>query len=106
MMYTAEERERIAYIQGQDNKVFAQLATLENLKDSRDNAIAKIGEAIGCFPAEDFLQETIDACQNIRGRVTKTDLLPLAEKLEELQNKINQQSEYGRSELDDAVNGF
>lgn len=71
-----------------------------------DGAKVYVNEANGCFPQEDFLT-TVTAdirtiANRLRGR-NKDELLELVQRLEQIESEINQQSEYGHSELKKAI---
>lgn len=100
MNMTYAELERIAFIAGSSYKPLALLADYECQGNAANDAQTHIQDAKGSYPAEDFLQEVInDLLQLAKGRVTKAEVLAIAERLEELQTQVYQSSEYGINEL-------
>lgn len=70
------------------------------------DAITKIGEAIGQFPAEDFTSDISDRLHNIAKRLrgnSKSNLLSVIEALDDLTQCTFYATEYGRSELHGAL---
>ena len=101
MNYTHHELERINYINGTGLAPLHEEASLvEEQVEAMGDAATHIQEAKGSFPGEDFLQELIDQCRAMgQGRVTKAEVLEFCKDLEELQDTIARQSEYGLDEL-------
>lgn len=101
MNYTHHELERISYVIGNGQaSLYQELAEAEDKEEAADDARSHIQEAKGSFPSEDFLQELIDQCRAMgQGRVTKAEVLAFCEELEELQDTMARQSEYGLDEL-------
>jgi hypothetical protein len=67
---------------------------------------AYIDEAMGTFPNEDFLEHIIKKVREVAKRVrgdNKDDLDQILLDLEDLQDKVNNDSDYGRSELENAL---
>lgn len=88
--------------------------TIESLLDAQheienldfEGAEAYLKEARGCFPAEDELSSSIQEIRRIANRLrgaNKLQLLDAVEKLEQTQYSLNQQAEYGHSELGKAL---
>jgi hypothetical protein len=78
--------------------VEAMRATIPNIEEGRN-----------CFPSEDFIDASgvIADLRQIAGRLrgdNKAAILAVIEKLEALQTEMSGQSEYGRSEIDSALN--
>ncbi len=100
MNFSYAEQERIAFITGRNHPLFAQLVDAELQVDSIEDALTHIQDAMASYPAEDFLQEVInDLLALAKGRVTKAEVLTIAERLEELQTTVYQSSEHGIYEL-------
>jgi hypothetical protein len=75
-----------------------------NVDDS--SPAAYIEEAMGTFPKEDFLESVIKKVRAVAKRVrgdNKDDLDQILLDLEDLQSSVNNNSDYGRSELDNAL---
>lgn len=106
--YTHDERERTTYMAGTGRAaLYAELADVALLEESVSDARTHIQEACGSIPGEDFMQELIDHCMALsKGRVTKHDVIALAERLEALQTEIAQSAEYGRDELRKATDAL
>lgn len=71
-----------------------------------EDAIVKVEEARGQFPAEDFTSSISDRLHNIAKRLrgdNKSDLLNVIEALDDLAQCTFYATEYGRSELHDAL---
>ncbi|HEO0817003.1 hypothetical protein WKH82_17405 [Acinetobacter baumannii] len=88
--------------------------TIESLLDAHyeienldfDGAETYIKEARTCFPAEDVLTTQIQEIRRIANRLrgaNKLQLLDAVEQLENIQDELVQQAEYGQSELGKAL---
>jgi len=70
-----------------------------------ENVSAQVSEALGCFPAEDFLASFIEdlhaLSRNLRG-ANREEALRLIESAEDLQQCVFNEGDYGRSELREA----
>jgi hypothetical protein len=101
MNYTHHELERISYIQGTGQApLYEELDEKESLEERMGDAATHIQEAKGSFPKEDFLQELIDQCRAMsKGRVTMAEVAEFCKDLEELQDEVSRQTDYGLDEL-------
>ena len=83
------------------------LLDASELKEKACEILPNIEEARGCYPAEDFMQEEITQLSAIvrgmRKSGTKDQLLQCIENLEQLQSLKANEADYGRQELQKAL---
>lgn len=75
---------------------------------SIDEIEPNIAEALGSYPAEDFLSELQSQLRELSGNLrgaNKEKCLEILEGVDDLAQCIHNQSEYGRSELRSILNG-
>lgn len=67
---------------------------------------SQLSEALGCFPAEDFLASFIDDLHELAKRLrgdNRAEAMRLIESAEDLQQCVFNEGDYGRSELREAL---
>ena len=105
-MFTLQEQERMAYIQGktEQSQLFALAADAEADTADVDAANTYIEEAMFGLPGEDFLVGIIEKVIAMsKQRVTKDDVVKLAAMLEDFQMEIHYQVDHTRGELHNAL---
>ena len=104
MQLTNNELERIAFIQGNSiASLYASADAADSTGDAINDALIHIKESKGSMPNEDFLQDLINQGRAMcKARITKSELSAFCDALEELQNKILGDSDYGLDELRNA----
>lgn len=107
---TVSELERHAYITGDPQaRLLADLADRLDDAAEADGVRAYVEEARGCYPDEDILSGVTaklrDFAKRLRGQ-NREDLLCIADEFDDIQNEINQQSEYGADELRKALDAL
>jgi hypothetical protein len=101
-MLTLTEAETAAYLNPSPENLAVYAKLLE--EQEGPDVSAYLDEARAGFPSEDCLQEVINLARGMaRGRVTKQNMLNLAERLEEIQNELWRSAEYGAEQLDQAA---
>lgn len=107
MPLSLKEAEVAAYADPSQENLAVYVKLLEEtLEDAGPDVSAYLDEARAGFPAEDCLEEVIQLARGIAGRrVTKSDVLDITEKLEQLQTELWQSAEYGAEQLDKAARG-
>lgn len=108
MFYTAEEFYRI---NGYLSKDYAEpLLDAQNKLDSVSGVDAHIQEAMGQFPAEDFLSEIVSDLHALAKRMykgdNKTELLRIIESLNDALQCQLYASDYRREELHNALKAY
>ena len=106
MNLSLEERERIAYANGEyaESDLLALAADAEADTANIDAAKVHIEEAMSSLTAEDFLVDIIEKVTAMsKQRVTKKDMEHLAAFLEDFQMDIFNQADYARNELREAL---
>ena len=107
MSLNLKEAEVAAYADPSQENLAVYVKVLEEaLEDAGPDVSAYLDEARAGFPAEDCLEDIIQLTRRMAGRrVTKSDVLDIAEKLEQLQAELWQSAEYGAEQLDKAARG-
>ena len=86
--------------------------TIESMLDNAesiercDGVSVQVTEALGCFPAEDFLASFIEDLHKLSKRLrgeNREEALRLIESAEDLQQCVFNEGDYGRSELREAL---
>jgi len=80
------------------------LETSEALEKAQD-ITGQLSEALGCYPAEDFLASFIDDLHKLAKRLrgdNRDEAMRLIESAEDLQQCVFNEGDYGRSELREA----
>lgn len=101
---TPDERERYAYLAGQ-----AQLAELCEFQSQTEDLCSvepHLSEARGCYMPEDFLHGPLKDLRAIAKRLrgeNRAELERIAQAIEEARDEQARSSEYGRDELDKAL---
>lgn len=80
------------------------LRDLDTRKRS-DEIEPRIAEALASYPPEDFLSGISDDLRELAEGKHKDKILQILEDLDDLAQCIHNQSEYGRSELREILNG-
>lgn len=81
------------------------LDTSEALEKA-EGVTSQLSEALGCYPAEDFLASFIEDLHNLSKRLrgdNRDEALRLIESAEDLQQCVFNEGDYGRSELREAL---
>jgi len=106
-MLTLTEAETAAYLNPSQENLAVYVKLLEEeVATGGPDISAYLDEARAGFPGEDCLQDVITLARNMaRGRVTKQNMVDLAERLEELQGELWRSAEYGAEQLDKAARG-
>ena len=107
MPLSLKEAETAAYLDPSQENLAVYVKLLEEaLEEAGPDVSAYLSEARAGFPGEDCLEDIIRSVRRLgSGRVTKAEVLELAEELEQRQTELWQAAEYGVDQLDKAARG-